>query len=193
MIWPSLQYPLVVSTILEVTADGITMKLYKALLPKLSANQSYPLAPHHSPPALFGLVLPNLYWEQGAAALHLFLEVGNGYSVDSHLFQCSLEQAQLELGLSFLFLQADFHQCGFLLTNCWIKFIWSFLAYSDLSLYMGCPPDLGPQQVNNQFIMEVFFSSRQFSNKELLSINWCHLAKRALTVAYLCMGDGMAI
>jgi len=143
-----------VSTISEVAADGITKKLYKALLPKLGANCSYPLALHHSPPALFGLGLPNLYWEQGTAALCLFLEVGNSYSVDSHLLQCLLEQAQLELGpLPFPFFQGDFSQYSFLLTNCWVKFIWSFLAYSDLALHVECPPNLGLQQVNDQFLM----------------------------------------
>ncbi len=61
-----------------------------------------------TPPALFGLGLPNLYWEQGAAALCLFLEVGNGFSADSHLLHCSLEQAQLELGLSTPLFQANY-------------------------------------------------------------------------------------
>jgi len=95
MIWPSLQYPLAVSSMSETAATGITKKLFKALLPKLGANRSYPTALHFTPPALFGLGLPNLYWEQGAAALHLFLEVGNGFLADGHLLQCSLEQAQL--------------------------------------------------------------------------------------------------
>ena len=145
MIWPSLWYPLAVSTIPKVAAVGITKQLFKALLPKLGANQSYPKALCHTPPALGGLGLPHLYWEQGAAALRLFLEVSNGYSVDSHLLQCSVEQAQLELGLPTPFLQADFHQYGFLLTDCWVKFIWSFLAYSSSSLLAENPPDLGIQ------------------------------------------------
>ena len=38
MIWPSLQYPLAVSTIPEVAAVGITKQLFKALVPKLGAN-----------------------------------------------------------------------------------------------------------------------------------------------------------
>jgi len=100
MIWPSLHYPLAVTTILESAAAGITKTFYKALLPKLKANHSYPTALCYTPLALFGLGLPNLYWEQGAAALCLFLEVSNVYSVDSHLFHCSLEQAQLELRIS---------------------------------------------------------------------------------------------
>ncbi len=94
---------------------------------------------HYTPPALFGLGLPNLYWEQGAAALHLFLEVGNGFSADSHLLHCSLEQAQIEIGLSTPLLQANYSQYGFLLMDCWVKFLWSFLVYSGCSLHAESP------------------------------------------------------
>jgi len=145
MIWPSLRYPLAVSSIFETAAIGITKMLFKALLPKLGANQSYPMALCFTPPALFGLGLPNLYWEQGATALHLFLEVGNGFLADGHLLQCSLEQAQLEIGLSSPLFQADYSRYGFLLTDCWVKFLWSFLAYSDCSLFAESPPDLDLQ------------------------------------------------
>ncbi len=44
MIWPSLWYPLAVSSIPKKAATGITKKLFKALLPKLGANQLYPIA-----------------------------------------------------------------------------------------------------------------------------------------------------
>jgi len=88
-----------------------------------------------TPLALFRLGLPNLYWEQEAAALHLFLEVSNGFSADIHLLQYSLEQAQLEIGLSTPLFQVDYSQYGFLLTDCWVKFLWSFLTYADCALY----------------------------------------------------------
>jgi len=41
MIWPSLRYPLAVSSISERAATRITKQLFKALLPKLGANRSY--------------------------------------------------------------------------------------------------------------------------------------------------------
>ncbi len=41
--------------------------------------------------------------------------------------------------------------------------------------------------------METFFSCGQFSNSKLVSINCCHLAKRFLTVADICSGDGTRI
>jgi len=139
MIWPSLCYPLAVSSISEKAATGITKKLFKALLPKLGANCSYPMELCFTPPALFGLGFPNLYWEQGAAALCLFLKVSNGFLANSYLLQCSLEQAQLELGLSTPLFQVDYSQYGFLLTDYWVKFLWSFLAYTDCSLYAESP------------------------------------------------------
>jgi len=38
MIWPSLRYPLAVSSISEIAAAEITKKLFKTLLLKLGAN-----------------------------------------------------------------------------------------------------------------------------------------------------------
>jgi len=50
MIWPSLHFPLVVSSISKKAATGITKKLFKALLPKLGANWFYPVALCFTPP-----------------------------------------------------------------------------------------------------------------------------------------------
>jgi len=41
--------------------------------------------------------------------------------------------------------------------------------------------------------MDTFFSIGQLSNNNLLSVNHCQLAKRALTVADVYTGDGTAI
>jgi len=120
MIWPSLWYPLAVSSISKKAATGITKKLFKALLPKLGTNQAYPMALCFTPP-LHSLALGyqiSTGNQQGAAALCLFLEVGHGFSADSHLLHCSLEQAQLEIGLSTPLFQADYSQYGFLLMDC---------------------------------------------------------------------------
>jgi len=95
-------YPLAVASISEAAAAGITKKLF----PNLAPTVHTPLL-SAMPPALFGLGLPNLYWEQGTVALCLFLEVSNGHSADSHLFYCFLEQTQLELGIATPFFQAD--------------------------------------------------------------------------------------
>jgi len=41
--------------------------------------------------------------------------------------------------------------------------------------------------------MDIFFSGGQFSDKDLILINCCCLAKRILTVADICSGDGTCI
>jgi len=46
MIWPSLHYPLAVSTISESAAARNSKKFYKALLPKLGTNHLYPTPLH---------------------------------------------------------------------------------------------------------------------------------------------------
>jgi len=95
-------------------------------------------------------------WEQGTTALRLFLEVSNDYFTDSHPLHCFLEQAQLELGIATPFFQVDYIWYGFLLTDCWVKFLWSFLAYTNFSLHTETLLDLGLQQVNDQLLMDTF-------------------------------------
>jgi len=67
------------------------------------------------------------------------------------------------------------------------------LAYADCSLHSESPPDLGLQCMNDQFLMDTFFSFGQFSNSNLSSINHCHIAKCAPTIADICSGNGTCI
>ncbi len=158
MIWPSY---------LKLLWQGSPRNCTRPSCPNLAPTISllYPL------PSL-ALVYPTYI---GNKALWLplgpFLEVSNGYSADSHLLHCTMEQARLDLGIATPFFQADYTQYGFFLTNCWVEFLWSFLTYAKFSLHTETPPDLGLQQVNDQFFMDTFLSIGQRSNSDLLSIN----------------------
>jgi len=88
----------------------------------------------HAPSSLYGLALPSILWEQGIVALCLLLECSNGPSMAGSLLQISVEQAQLEVGSLTPFYQLPFQQYGFLLTNCWLKSVWSFLSSAQLCL-----------------------------------------------------------
>jgi len=77
VIWPSLRYPLAVTSFSERQALSITSRLYSTLLPQLGVNRHFPLALRHAPVKFHGLGLPHPYWEQGIAALKLFLEFSN--------------------------------------------------------------------------------------------------------------------
>jgi len=47
--------------------------------------------------------------------------------------------------------------------------------------------------VNDQFLMDTFFSFGQLSDSDLSSTNHCCIAKQALTIADICSGDGTCI
>jgi hypothetical protein len=45
-------------------------------------------------------------------------------SQTGQLYNISLEQVQMEIGISTLILEASFEDCGHLLTFCWVKILW---------------------------------------------------------------------
>jgi len=140
VIWPGLRYPLAVTSFTESQALSITCRLYQTLLPRLGVNRHYPLVLRHIPAKFYGLGLPQPYWEQGLAALKLFLEFGNTSRPESVLIQMSLELLQLEVGTGQLIFDADFSQWSLLATQCWLKSIWAFVSFAHIRLV----PELSP-------------------------------------------------
>jgi hypothetical protein len=119
MMWASLKYLLPVCTIMEKQGMTITKELYKALLPKMGTNRTYPTVYHHTPAALQGLGLPHLHIEQGISQIHQVLMHGAIDSTTGILMRVLFKHAQLEVGISVPFLSASFDFYGFLLTDSW--------------------------------------------------------------------------
>jgi hypothetical protein len=49
------------------------------------------------------------------------------------LFNISLEQAQMEIGIGTPILEASFEDYGHLLTFCWVKILWEHLWQNTIS------------------------------------------------------------
>jgi len=113
------------------------------------------LALQHAPVKFHGLGLPHPYWEQGIAALKLFLEFSNTSHPESILIQTSLELLQLEVGTGTLVLCADFSKWGSLATPCWLKSLWEFVHLAAVELRPSQPivPPLPCQQ--DAFLMDI--------------------------------------
>ncbi len=190
MLWPSLHYSLRVTSFSETQSLQITQKLYLGLLPKLGIACSFPLSLCHAPNSLFGLGLPSILWEQGIAALWLLLKCGNGPLVAGSLFLTSVEQAQLEVGSITPFYQLPFQQYGFLLTNCWLKSLWNFLASAGLHLQSSNGSGLHLQCKQDVCLMDSLVSLAAFTPASLQAFNQCHLYMQSLTLADLSTGDG---
>jgi len=163
MLWPSLKYSLPVTSFSKPQSLQITQKIYQGLLPKFDVLFSFPLPLYHAPSSLFHLALPSTFWEQGIAMLFLLLECGNGPSVAGSLILTFVEQAKLKVGSITPFYQLPFQWYGFLLTNCWLKSLWSFLSSADLHLQASGSSSLYLQHANDICLMDALVSSSMFT------------------------------
>ncbi len=180
MLWPSLCYSLPVTSFSELQSLQITWKLYCSLLPKLGMVHSFPLPLWHAPSSLYSLALPSILWEQGITALHLLLDCGNWPSVAGSLLHTSIEQVQLEVGSLTPFYQLPFQQYGFLLTNCWLKSVWSFLSSAQLCLQLSSSSGLHLQWEHGIYLMDHLISTAAFIPAALQSFNHCQLYMHCL-------------
>jgi len=179
VLWPSLRYPLGVTTFSPAQAALLVSRLYQTLLPRLGVNRHFPLAFCYAIPKYQGLGLPNPFWEQGISALSLFLEHANTSSQESVLIHSSLELLHLELGIVSNLFDLSYDKWSFLATNCWIKSLWRFVDFSRIQL-TPFVPILPPQQrIGDGSIMEMALQAH-LPKATVLAINRCRIAHHAL-------------
>jgi len=192
VIWPSLRYPLAVTSFSMSQALSATSKLYRTLLPRLGANRFYPLALQHAPVKFHGLGLPHPFWEQGIAALKLFLEFGNTLRPEQSLLHTSLEYLQLEVGIGSSVLLADFSRWGHIATDCWIKNLWSFVHLADIQLLSATPCVPQVQRQNDAFIMD-WEALLHLPAQELAAFNRCRIAHKVIFLSDIMDGGGHSL
>ena len=118
-IWASLRCHLPACTLSDKHRQLITKWLYTLLLPRMGANCNFPLVYHHAPTSLQGLGLPQIHVEQLIGQVWQILTHGAINTTTGSLLCISLEQVQLEVGISIPFLEVSYDCYEFLLTNAW--------------------------------------------------------------------------
>jgi len=192
VIWPSLRYPLAVTSFSMTQALSATSRLYRTLLPRLGVNRFYPLALRHAPAKFNGLGLPHPFWEQGIAALKLFLEFGNTARPEQSLLQTSLEYLQLEIGIGSPILQADFNRWGYLATNCWVKNLWNFVHMAGIQLISNLPTNPPLQRQGDGCLMDSA-ALQSLSPQDLAAFNRCRLAHKVYFLSDIMDGGGHSL
>jgi len=185
IIWPSLRYPLSITTLTESQLHQATSRLY----PKLGSNWNYPLALQYALPLHQGLGLPHLAWEQGIMSIKLFLEHATSSCMESTLITTSLEYTQLQIGSSLPVFNTNFTKWGFLAEPTWFTSIWEFVSTHQIYLQSPthCLPD--PPRVNDRCIMDIAMESG-LPPPALQAINKCHIAHQALFLSDITTGWG---
>jgi len=192
VIWPSIRYPLAVTSFSMSQALSTTSKLYHTLLPCLGVNRCYPLALRHAPVKFHGLGLPHPFWEQGIAAIKLFLEFGNSHRPEQSLLLTSLEYLQLEVGIGSLTLQSDFSRWGHVATDCWVKQLWSFVHLASIWLIPDKPVVPPVQRQNDAYIMD-WEGLHHLTSQDLAAFNRCRLAHKVLFLSDIMDGGGHSL
>jgi len=189
MLWPSLRYPLSVTTLSPTQAHQATSRLYQTLLPRLGVNRHFPLTLRHASSQYLGLGLPNPYWEQGISALWLFLEHINGWSSEATMIHISLEYLHLELGTQWNLFDLPYDTWSFLATDCWLKSLWRFVDTAKISLIphrLVIPP---PPQHDDTALMDMVMSLH-LPQSTISAINRCQMAHQVFFYSDLANGWG---
>jgi len=192
VIWPSLHYPLGVTSFSMTQALSATSRLYRTLLPRLGVNRCYPLALRHAPVKFQGLGIPHPFREQGIAALKLFLEFGNTACPEQSLIHTSLEYLQLETGIGSPALLVDFTFWGHLATPCWVKNLWCFVHMAEIQLI--CEHSITPaiQRQGDECLMD-WAANQNLFPQDLAAFNCCQLAHRVYFLSDIMDGRGHSL
>jgi hypothetical protein len=193
MVWPSVQYPLPSITILDEESEEITKKLYAKLIPSGRANHNFPCVFRHAPNAFFGIALSRCIDAQFIGQVKKVLVHGAIPSYTGRLFNISLEQVQMKIGIGTPILEASFEDYGHLLIFCWVKILREHLQRHKISL--RCPDQVLPklQREGDFFIMEQLVQLGGLSYDDEIHFNHCRLAYRAMTIADIITGDGTKV
>jgi hypothetical protein len=178
MVWPSIQYPLPLTSISDEESEEITKKLYAQLIPSGGANRNFPCVFRHAPNAFFGIALPCCIDTQFIGQVKKVLVHGAIPSHTGRLFNISLEQAQMEIGIGTPILEASFDDYGHLLTICWVKILWEYLWQHTISLQC-------PEQVLNRFCRNC--------NEKGIFLSWNDLSSRAAYLTMTRFGSTVAV
>lgn len=187
-IFRSLSYPLAATTFSKKEAEQITKPLIKAILSASGVASTFPRALVHAPLHYQGLNIPHLYIEQGISQIQKAIEDSNTATMLGRLLHQSLEALQLELGLPSPILTRSFRPYQQCITESWLKSLWKFLDYYNLSLTDNLPIHFPKKREHDNYIMEVL--SNHQSPETLAVVNTCRRHLGVVTLSDIFQLDG---
>jgi hypothetical protein len=167
--------------------EKIDRVLRRAVLPHGGVVRTFPTDLVYGAVEMQGLGLLRLYDRQGIAAMGMLLSsLVNPDDLLRRQLTILLEMQQVEAGLPYSILEADYAVFGGLITETWVKAIWRFVSATGLRLSGGGPLEL--KREGDCFLMPRF--AAKFRGRELTQLNDCRLWLQALTLADVVTTDG---
>ena len=127
LLFPALVYPLAMIALTEKECDHVVQPAIEALLRKINLPTTTARLLLYGHPRLGGPGLPNLYVHSNILKLMMLLGHIQKECSTPTILSNALGTAQQQLGISPPFLESIFSKYGYLLEDCWLKTVWSFL------------------------------------------------------------------
>ena len=189
---PSIGYVLPNCFFTEKELLKVQKAALRAFLAKCGFNRNTHRAIVFAPLRYGGGGFSPLFLLQGEGQLLQFLSHWRTTSPAGNLLRIAVSWIQLHLGTSWFFLAETASPLPHL-PGRWLKSLRHFLSTIDGCLEVDdffLPPI---QRANDVYIMDMVLSSQHFTPVEICTINYCRLHLQAITVADLCLADGVSL
>jgi len=187
-IYKTLIYPLPALSLTYDECFKLSNKLTTTSIPKCNVASTFPLKFRYFPRKYHGLALPDLYLEQRLGQLRELLTHSDLDDVLGKQLKLSLENIQVELGLTHLFLNYSHKTYGHLIPRTWMTSLWEFISEYKLRI-QGWKHDFLPTRDNDISIIESF-TKKGFSNDDLRQLNNCRVYLQVYSLSDICNAKG---
>jgi hypothetical protein len=187
----TVEYPMMATYLDKSQCEDIMKPFLNAGLSASGVTSKMPRPVVWGPLRYQGLGIRHLWTTQGVEHLLAILRHGTQPSLTGRLLRTTLEDMQLETGLSKSFLSYSYDDFGVLATRSWIKATWEFLSASRITVI---DPFEKPSLAcaNDCFLMEKFFE-HGYRGSALELLNSCRKHIHALRLSDICSADGSFI
>jgi hypothetical protein len=184
-----LAYPLAATSLSRKQCESIDRVVRRVVLPHGGVVRTFPTALAYGSVTMQGLGLLKLYDRQGLAAVGMLLHslLGPTDLLRQQLV-ILLELQQVEVGVPFCLLEADYSVYGHLATSTWLTSVWKFLSVAKIRFSGG--KKLQGKREGDGFLMPQL--ARHYKGRDLRRLNNCRIFLQVLTLADICSVDGNA-
>ena len=190
-LWPGLRYGLGASpATIEQLEKGLGTRDHK-LLGLLGICRNIPTELRYLPSCFGGFALRSLKFDATTEAINMFLQHYGTESTLGIFLTATIENLQLELGVTGCPFTYDFSIWKDLATNSWIKSLWERLQHFDIDLQIDYEV-LPMPRTNDECIMERCVDDG-VRGAELASINRVRKYQEALFLSDIVTADGIKL
>jgi hypothetical protein len=187
----TVEYPMMATSLTKAQCETVMRPFLNAGLSASGVVRSIPRAVAWGPLRYQGLDIRHLYTTQGVEHLLAILRHGTRQTLTGQLIRTSMEELQLETGLSKSFLSYSYSEYGILATRSWIAATWKFLSDSSITVVDPFPKPT-PACSNDSFLMERFLA-HGYRGADLRELNECRMHVHALRISDICTADGKLV